>query len=113
MHRLLSTVLAEKSTPKEKLKIMKEEYGIVTNVELEGGLAKMCNLSDYIEEVATERGMEKGIRQGIQQGMLVRLEEQIQKKLVKNKSLEQIAEELETDIEEIRPIYLRLLNTQV
>ena len=61
MHQLLNTVLSEKLTPQEKQKIMKEEYHIVTTVELEGGLAKMCNLSDYIEE----KGIEKGIEQGL------------------------------------------------
>ena len=29
---------------------MKADYDIVTTVELEGGLVKMCNLSEYIEE---------------------------------------------------------------
>lgn len=61
LHQLLNTVLSEKLTPQEKQKIMKEEYHIVTTVELEGGLAKMCNLSDYIEE----KGIEKGIEQGL------------------------------------------------
>lgn len=61
LHRLLSTVLSEELTPAEKKKIMKEEFDIVTTVELEGGLAKMCNLSDYIEE----KGIEKGIEQGL------------------------------------------------
>lgn len=65
LHRLLTTVLSETLTPEEKKKTMREEYGIVTTVELEGGLAKMCNLSEYIEERATERGMQKGIQQGI------------------------------------------------
>ena len=65
LHQLLNTVLSEELTPLEKQKIMKEEYDIVTTVELEGGLAKMCNLSEYIEE--------KGIAKGIQQGIIMEL----------------------------------------
>ena len=61
MHRLLTTVLSEKLTPQEKQKIMKENYDIVTTVELEGGLVRMCNLSDYIEEKGIEKGIEKGL----------------------------------------------------
>ena len=53
----------------------------------------MCNLSDLIEE----RGIEKGDR--------LRLLSQIQKKLAKGKSLEQIADELEETVETILPLY--------
>lgn len=48
---------------------MKTDYDIVTTVELEGGLAKMCNLSDYIWEKATEGGMQKGFEKGIEKGI--------------------------------------------
>ena len=53
----------------------------------------MCNLSDLIEE----RGIEKGDR--------LRLLSQIQKKLAKGKSLEQIADELEETVDTILPLY--------
>lgn len=53
----------------------------------------MCNLSDLIEE----RGIEKGER--------LCLLSQIQKKLAKGKSLEQIADELEETVEYILPLY--------
>ena len=109
LHQLLTTVLSEKLTPEEKKLAMKRDYGIATTVELEGGLAKMCNLSDYIEEKAIERGMEKGMERGIRQGAQEKLEELVWKKLRKNKTIEQIAEELETNLEEIEPIYFRLL----
>jgi len=65
LHQLLNTVLSEELTPQEKQKIMKEEYDIVTTVELEGGLAKMCNLSEYIEEKAMAKGLEQGLEQGL------------------------------------------------
>ena len=57
LHRLLTTVLSEELTPKQKQKIMKDDYEIVTTVELEGGLVKMCNLSEYIEEKGIEKGL--------------------------------------------------------
>ena len=101
LHKLLTTVLSEELTPEEKKAVMKREYGIVTTVKLEGGLVKMCNLSDYIVEKATERGIEQGIERG--------LEELIKKKIQKNKSIEQIAEELESEPERIRPIYQAIL----
>ena len=73
LHRLLTTVLSEKLTPKEKQNIMNADYEIVTNVELEGGLVKMCNLSEYIEEKGIAKGikegMEKGIEEGIEKGL--------------------------------------------
>lgn len=60
LHQLLTTVLSDTLTPEEKKKEMQEKYDIVTTVEMEGGLAKMCNLSDYIEE----KGIQKGKREG-------------------------------------------------
>ena len=66
LHQLLATVFSDELTPEEKIDKMKNEYNIVTTVELEGGLAKMCNLSEYIEE----KGIQKGIQQGIEQGYL-------------------------------------------
>lgn len=53
----------------------------------------MCNLSDLIEE------------RGIAKGKDVLLLSQIQKKLAKGKSLEQIADELEETVETILPLY--------
>ena len=40
---------------------MKKEYDIVTTVELEGGVAKMCNLSDYVWEKAMEQEKQNGL----------------------------------------------------
>lgn len=63
LHKLLNTVLSEQIEPEEKKKKLEEEFDIVTTVELEGGLAAMCNLSDHIEERGMERGMEQGMLQ--------------------------------------------------
>ena len=56
LHGLLDTLLSPDLLPEEKEKIIYNDYGIETTVELEGGLREMCNLSDLIEE----RGIEKG-----------------------------------------------------
>jgi len=93
LHGMLSTLLSEKLTPKEKERHLSADYGFKTSIELEGGLKQMCNYSDLIEE----RALEKGDR--------LRLLTQIQKKLAKGKSLEQIADELEETVEAILPLY--------
>jgi len=105
LHGLLDTLLSPDLTPQEKENIIFHNYGIETTVELEGGLREMCNLSDLIEE----RGIAKGIEQGIEQGRETTLTSQIQKKLAKGKSLEQIADELEETVEVIRPLYEQVL----
>ena len=99
LHQLLNTVLSEELTPQEKQKIMKEEYDIVTTVELEGGLAKMCNLSEYIEEKAMERGLKQGIEQGIQQGIVMELISLVKDGLL---SLEVAAQRAKVTIEEMK-----------
>ena len=111
LHKLLSTVLSDTLTPEEKKKAMQQEYDIVTSVELEGGLAKMCNLSDYIEEKAIEKGRTEGIQQGIQEGhaealmeQQKKLEEKVRTKLQKGKSIAQIADELEEELSVIEEI---------
>ena len=55
------------------------------------------------------------LEQGIEQGARLRLLAQIQKKLAKGKSLEQIADELEETVESILPLYEQVraeVNTQ-
>ncbi len=70
LHGMLSTLLSEKLTPKEKETQLSNEYGFETSTELEGGLKQMCNYSDLIEERALERGIEKGIEKGLEQGKI-------------------------------------------
>lgn len=87
LHQLLTTVLSDELTPEEKIETMKKDYNIVTTVELKGGLAKMCNLSDYIEE--------KGVRLGIEQGLaalvnslkvFIQEEEELYQAVIKNEA---------------------------
>lgn len=69
LHRLLNTVLSEELKPEEKKRKLQEEFDMVTSVELEGGLAAMCNLSEHIEERGVQKGLEQGIEKGIEQGI--------------------------------------------
>lgn len=93
LHGLLDTLFSPELSPHEKENILYNDYQIQTTVEMEGGLREMCNLSDLIEE------------RGIAKGKDVLLLSQIQKKLAKGKSLEQIADELEETVETILPLY--------
>jgi len=101
LHGLLSTLLSQKLTPKEKENLLSTDFDFETSTELEGGLREMCNLSDLVEE--------RGIEKGIEQGDRLRLVTLIQRKLAKGKSLEQIADELEETIEVIQPLYEQVL----
>lgn len=52
-----------------------------------------------------KQGLEQGLEQGIKQGISLHLIDQVCKKLEKGKTPEDTASELETDIEEILPVY--------
>jgi len=112
LHQLLNTVLSEDLTPQEKQKIMKEEYDIVTTVELEGGLAKMCNLSEYIEEKAIEKGLQKGLQQGIEQGIekgiYITLVSLVKQGII---TMEKAAKEAGVPVEEFVTVYQNLAET--
>ncbi|MBP3610432.1 MAG: Rpn family recombination-promoting nuclease/putative transposase [Lachnospiraceae bacterium] len=84
------------------LELMKDELEAREREVLSRGLSQ--GLSE---------GLSQGLSQGLLQGSLKKLEELVQKKIAKNKTIEQIAEELESDIEEIQPIYNRLKENMV
>ena len=71
------------------------------SMELEGRMSEMCNVSDYWEEVATEEGKEIGKEIGERQ----RIISLVVKKLQKDKSVAEIADDLEEKEEVIAPIY--------
>lgn len=52
-----------------------------------------------------EEGQKEGYEEGQKEGRRQLLAAQVQKKIEKGKSVEQIADELEEDISAIRPIY--------
>ena len=71
------------------------------SMELEGRMSEMCNVCDYWEEVATEEGKEIGKEIGERQKII----SLVVKKLQKDKSVAEIADDLEEKEEVIAPIY--------
>ena len=61
LHGLLSTLLSAKINVSDKKEILKQEFGIQTTVEVEGGLRTMCNLADEIEEDGIAKGRAEGM----------------------------------------------------
>ena len=88
--RLLDVLLSSDKKAKEKKEILENDFQIPMTEKIEAEVEYMCNLSDGVEQ----RGIEKGIEKE-----QIRL---IQKKLGKNKSIEQIAEEVELDVESVK-----------
>ena len=121
--------LFSKSEFLEKKKILEEDYGLKMSVELEGRMNEMCNVSDYWEEIALqtgrkegreegrkegrEEGREEGRKEGREEGREEgrkegRKKEQVSlivKKIKKNKTVAEIADDLEEKEEVIAPIY--------
>ena len=89
--------LSDKLSPREKEKILEEEYEIETTVEMEGGMQQMCNLSERIEERGIKKGIEKGIEQGIEVGKFSTLASLVAKGLLEK---EAAAAELGISVEE-------------
>lgn len=98
LHKLLTMVLSDTLTPEEKKKALHEEYNIITGVELEGGLAKMCNLSEYIEQ--------KGIQKGIQKGYLQAVCSLVKQNCI---TVEKASQEVGLAAEEFKEIYQKYL----
>lgn len=92
---LLNTLFSPQKRQRQKEKVLNEEFRIETNVKDEIGkeIQEMCNLSEVIEENA------------LQKGEIIKLINQIKVKCDKNKPLEQIADELEEEINYIEPLY--------
>ena len=117
---MLEDLLQDEDSTIKKQKLQ-DKYDMKMTVELERRLNNMCNLSDLIEErgirlgeergirLGEERGIrlgeERGIKIGEQNGMQKKLHDLIRKKLMRQKSLSQIADELEEKEEDILPLY--------
>lgn len=84
---------------------LQDKYDMKMTVELERRLDNMCNLSDLIEERGIRLGEERGIKIGEQNGMQKKLHDLIRKKMMRQKTLSQIADELEENEEDILPLY--------
>ena len=75
----------------------------------------MCCLCEAREKAIRDYNqlMYESEERGIQQGIQQELKNLIQKKIIKNKTLEQIAEDLEKSVEEIAPLYYQIKETML
>ena len=89
---------------RELLHSEKELKGIISDGKRKGNVNMCKALEDLYNSgvnLGMEKGMEKGIEKGMEKGAEAKLLEQIEKKLMKGKSVEKIAEELEETIDRI------------
>lgn len=112
LHRLLGTLLSEKLKVDKKLDILEKEYDIPMEESIEEEVKTMCNLSEGIEERAMEAGRKAGIEEGRKTGLELGkkdlLKQQVQKKLLKGKDIDVIAEELEEEVAVIEKLIAEL-----
>lgn len=112
LHRLLGTLLSEKLKVDKKLDILEKEYDIPMEESIEEEVKTMCNLSEGIEERAMEAGRKAGIEEGRKTGLELGkkdlLKQQVQKKLLKGKDIDVIAEELEEEVAVIEKVIAEL-----
>ena len=66
---MLEVLLSEMKV-EEKKDILEKEYGMVMQVETEGRMQSMCNLSEVFIEKGIRKGMQEGIQKGIQKGTI-------------------------------------------
>ena len=68
LHRLLGALFAEGLTAGERLNIIKEEYDIPIEQNIEQEVDVMCNLSQGIKEAGIEEGRKEGREEGREEG---------------------------------------------
>ena len=88
MHRLIGALLSSELKEQEKLDIIEHEYNIPISQEFREDVSIMCNLSQGIEERATEKTSEKFILNMYKKGY----------------TLDQIADVAETGVDEVEAI---------
>ena len=67
LHGYLGTIFSKKLKPEEKIRILKEEYGVEPTKEVKEGMIKLCNLGEALLEEGREEGREKGREEGRQE----------------------------------------------
>ena len=110
LHRLLGALFSKDMKVAEKQRVIHEEYGIPLKSDVEEGANIMCNLSEWIEEEALERGRAEGEARGEARGRAegeARGEARGEAKAMfamyrKGYSVEQIADVMERTVEETK-----------
>ena len=92
LHRLLGALFAQGLTAGQRLNIIKEEYDIPIEQNIEQEVDVMCNLSQGIKEQAYAEGIENGIAKTI-----IKMHR-------KGYEAEQISDILDMEVEEVRKI---------
>ena len=100
LHRLLGALLSGKLTVDEKLNIIENEYEINIENNLRRDVSDMCNLSQGL----VEEGIAKGIAEGRAEGIAEGIAEIIIKMYNKGFTVEEIAETIDKDVEEVKEI---------
>ena len=96
LHRLLGALLSGKLTVDEKLNIIENEYEINIENNLRRDVSDMCNLSQGLVEEGREEGIAKGRAEGIAEIII--------KMYNKGFTVEEIAETIDKDVEEVKEI---------
>ena len=112
LHRLLGALLSGKLTVDEKLNIIENEYEINIENNLRRDVSDMCNLSQGLVEEGIAEGIAKGIVEGRAEGIVEgRAEgivegraEIIIKMYNKGFTVEEIAETIDKDVEEVKEV---------
>ena len=84
------------------------EIVVRANEEKFREVKKMCQALKELFKEEFEEKLQEGFKIGLSQGMSQGIEELVRKKLLKHKTVEQIAEDLETETDKILPIYNRI-----
>lgn len=84
------------------------EIVVRANEEKFREVKKMCQALKELFKEEFEEKLQEGFNIGLSQGLSQGIEELVRKKILKHKTVEQIAEDLEAEIEDILPIYNRV-----
>ncbi len=66
--RLLSVLFSQKKNAEEKKEILEKEFDIPMTEELREEMRKMCDYSDYVEELGIRKGRKEGRKEGFETG---------------------------------------------
>ena len=100
LHRLLVALLSGKLTVGEKLDIIENEYDINIENDLRKDVSNMCNLGYGL----VEEGIARGIAEGRAEGRAEEAAGIILKMYNKGFTIEEIAETIDKDVEEVKAI---------
>lgn len=108
--KLLQTLCSNLLGKAEKLKEL-NEIGLRLDHDLEGGINRMCNVSDYIWEKAATEGMAQGMAQGLEKGTADTIRRIVTSMLQRGDQPDAISEVTGCPLEDIKKIAAELQNS--